>query len=91
MQRAVTRAVKGALAAGVRALMATISELLAWRDRLSESRYTRIREVLVSNRKAISYKSGSEVARAIAALDAEIAKLSRGTASRIIPRTSKGE
>lgn len=70
--------------------MAALADLMAWRDRLSESRYSGIREVRDSSGESIAYKSDSEMARALAALDSQISQLTRHRASRILPTTSKG-
>ncbi|WP_435594221.1 phage head-tail joining protein [Rhodovulum tesquicola] len=43
-----------------------------------------------SNGESVSYKSDSEMARALAAIDAEIESMHRRPASRILPQTSKG-
>ncbi len=72
--------------------MATVAELQAFRSRLQESRYGGIREVRDSNGESVVYKSDGEMARALAALDAEIKQLEQGTrpVSLAYPNTSKG-
>lgn len=71
--------------------MATVLELQAFRARLQESRYSGIREVRDANGETVSYKSDGEMARAIAAIDSEIARAA-GTKSGGLayPQTSKG-
>lgn len=70
--------------------MATLSELQAFRSRLQESRYSGIREVRDANGESVAYKSDGEMARALAALEAEIAGLQRTVARLSYPQTSKG-
>lgn len=70
--------------------MATLAQLTEWRTRLQESRYGGIREVRDSNGESVAYKSDAEMARALAAIDAEISAKQRQPASRILPTTSKG-
>ncbi|TCM85170.1 phage head-tail joining protein [Rhodovulum steppense] len=70
--------------------MATLAQLTEWRTRLQESRYGGLREVRDSNGESVFYKSDSEMARALAAIDAEIESMHRRPASRILPQTSKG-
>lgn len=70
--------------------MATLAQLIEWRTRLQESRYGGLREVRDSNGESVSYKSDSEMARALAAIDAEIESMHRRPASRILTQTTKG-
>ena len=70
--------------------MATLPELTAWRDRLKDARYSGVRAVQDSNGERIEYKSDSELARAIAAVEAEIAGASAPRPALIYPYTSKG-
>ena len=49
-----------------------------------------VREVRDQNGEAVTFKSDGEMAKAIAAADAEIAALERPRVSTIIFRTSKG-
>lgn len=70
--------------------MATVAELQAYRTRLQDARYSGIREVRDANGEAVSYKSDSEMARALAAIDAEISGLQRTVARLSYPQTSKG-
>jgi len=70
--------------------MATVTELQAFRDRLLEARYSGVREVRDASGEAVQYKSDSEMARALAAIDSEIAGLQRTVARLSYPMTSKG-
>lgn len=71
--------------------MATVAELQAFRTRLQESRYSGIREVRDANGESVSYKSDGEMARAIAAIDSEIARVAGAKpAGLAYPITSKG-
>lgn len=70
--------------------MATVTELQAFRTRLQESRYSGLREVRDANGEAVAYKSDGEMARAIAAIDAEIARLAGARPGLAYPQTSKG-
>ncbi|WKW52023.1 phage head-tail joining protein [Rhodomicrobium lacus] len=70
--------------------MATLAELIAWRDALFESRMKGVRRVKDSDGVEIEYRSDSEMKAAIAAADAEIAAAQRRQPSTIHFRTSKG-
>lgn len=70
--------------------MATLSELQAWRDRLRDARYSGVRAVQDSDGSRIEYRSESELARAIAAVEAEIAGASAPRPAIIYPHASKG-
>ena len=70
--------------------MATLAQLQEWRDRLIESRYNGLRSVRDSNGESVEYKTDSELARALAALESEIAGAARPRQSIIYPLTSKG-
>jgi len=67
--------------------MATLAELQAYRARLLDARYAGVRSARNSNGEEVTYRSDSEIARAIAAIDAEIAGQSAKT---ILFKTSKG-
>lgn len=68
----------------------TLSELQAARDALLKARAGGVREYQDQNGERVAYKSDGEMARALAALDAEIAGASRRPASTIRFQTSKG-
>ncbi len=70
--------------------MATPSDLRAWRSALWSARMNGLREVEDQNGERVSYKSDAEMARAIAAADAEIAAIERPRVSTVIFRTTKG-
>lgn len=68
----------------------TLGELTAARDTLFKARSGGVLTYRDQNGELVTYKSDSEMARALAALDAEIAAASRRPASTILFRTSKG-
>lgn len=70
--------------------MTTLAQLQDWRGRLQDARYSGTRAVQDSNGERIEYKSDSEMARAMASLDSEIAAATSRPPSTIIFRTSKG-
>ena len=71
--------------------MATLGQLTAARDTLTLARAQGVREVRDSNGDSVTYKSDSEMAAALSALDSEITKLTQGQpARRIMFTTSKG-
>lgn len=71
-------------------LITSIDDLLAYRRALQDARFSGIRTVRDQNGEEVTYRSQSEIERAIAALDSEIATLQRGRSSIIRPMTSKG-
>ena len=68
----------------------TLSELQAARDALLRARAGGVREYQDQNGERVSYKSDSEMARALAALDAEIVAHAGRRPSQIRFQTSKG-
>ena len=70
--------------------MATLVQLQEWRDRLKDARYSGVRSVQDSNGERVEYRSDSELARALAAVESEIAGASIPRRSIIYPLTSKG-
>lgn len=68
----------------------TLGELTTARDTLFKARAGGVLTYRDQNGELVTYKSDSEMARALAALDAEIAAASRRPASTILFRTSKG-
>lgn len=70
--------------------MATLAELTKMRAELHAARMTGAREYQDQNGERIQYKSDAEMARALAALDAEIAGLTARPANTILFKTSKG-
>ncbi|MFN4153650.1 MAG: phage head-tail joining protein [Paracoccaceae bacterium] len=70
--------------------MASVSQLTEWRDRLQSARYSGTRAVQDATGERIEYKSDSEMARALAAIDAEISQLQKRRLSIIRFQTSKG-
>ena len=70
--------------------MLTLSDLKSARDELVKARVSGVRTAKFGDDQ-IDYKSDAEMAAALASLDAQIAEMERGRASRVIyPRTSKG-
>jgi hypothetical protein len=70
--------------------VATLAQLQDWRERLKDARYSGVRSVRDSNGETVEYKSDAEIARALAAVESEIAGASRPRQSIIYPTTSKG-
>lgn len=70
--------------------MATLAQLQDWRDRLKDARYSGVRRVRDSNGEEVEYRSDSELSRALAAVESEIAGAARPRPSIIYPLTSKG-
>ena len=70
--------------------MATLSQLQAFRDQLQDARYSGVRTVRDSNGEEVTYKNDSELARALAAVTAEISAAQSRPASSITFTTSKG-
>lgn len=71
-------------------IMATLAELQAWRTRLQDARYSGVRRVRDSSGEEVEYRSDSELARALAALDSEISAAQSRRPSTILFKTSKG-
>lgn len=71
--------------------MATGEQLAAWRDRLQDARFQGVRSVRDADGSEISYRSDGELARALAAVDREIAKMGHAAHPRVSQiRLSKG-
>ncbi|MAN56784.1 MAG: phage head-tail joining protein [Paracoccus sp. (in: a-proteobacteria)] len=70
--------------------MASPAQLTEWRDRLQSARFSGTRAVQDANGDRIEYKSDSEMARALAAIDAEITRLQQRRLSIVRAQTSKG-
>ncbi|MTH36540.1 hypothetical protein GL279_18295 [Paracoccus limosus] len=70
--------------------MADATTLHQWRDRLQSARFTGERAVQDANGARVEYKSDSEMARALAAIDSELARLHQRRLSIIRLQTSKG-
>lgn len=70
--------------------MAILTELQAFREKLLRARMSGVREVRDQNGETLIYKSDGEMTRALAALDAEIAKAGRKPPHTILFKTSKG-
>lgn len=70
--------------------MATLADMIRFRDELRTARYTGVRVFQDQNGERVEYRSDRELASAMAALEAEIAAMAAKPASRILPKTSKG-
>lgn len=70
--------------------MATVEQLVAWRDRLEDARYSGIRSCRDSNGEEVVYRSDSEMKTALADLNAQIVAAGHRPASRLTFQTSKG-
>lgn len=70
--------------------MATVAELTKMRADLLAARAGGVRRFRDQNGEEVEYRSDSEMARALAALDAEIAAQTARPASTIHFKTSKG-
>ncbi|MCM2562497.1 hypothetical protein M8756_10090 [Lutimaribacter sp. EGI FJ00015] len=70
--------------------MATVAELSKMRADLHAARMSGARRFRDQNGEEVEYRSDSEMARALAALDAEIAAAQSRPPSTILFRTSKG-
>ncbi|GGD12057.1 phage head-tail joining protein [Aureimonas glaciei] len=71
--------------------MASLPDLIKWRDELFQARLSAVREVRDSSGETVRFGSDREMANAIAAADRAIAEGQAGRASRIIRfSTSKG-
>lgn len=70
--------------------MASLAQLVAWRDRLEDARYSGVRQVVDANGESIVYKSDNEMRSALAALRHEIAEIGGGVCRTIRFQTSKG-
>ncbi|MEP3441213.1 MAG: hypothetical protein ABJN72_07035 [Sulfitobacter sp.] len=70
--------------------MATVAELTKMRADLFAARMSGAREFRDQNGEAVVYKSDSEMAKALAAIDAEIARLSSSAPRTLTFTTSKG-
>lgn len=67
----------------------TLDELTARRDRLLRARFNGVLTVRLDGEE-VTYKTDSQIAAAMAALETEIAKMMRGTRSRTTyPQTTK--
>jgi len=71
-------------------IMASLENLIQYRADLEQVRFTGTRRVKDSNGEEVEFKSDSELARALAAVNAEIAAAQSHPASIIYLSTSKG-
>ncbi len=70
--------------------MATVAGLTAMRGELLAARTQGVRRFRDQNGEEVEYRSDSEMARALGALDAEIAAAQSKPPSTILFKTSKG-
>ena len=71
-------------------MMADLTKLQDYRDKLQDARFSGVRTVRDSNGEEVTYRSQGEMERAIAALDAEIATLQQRRPQQVRCQTSKG-
>lgn len=68
----------------------TLEELVACRDRLRRARFKGVMTVRIDGEE-ITYKTDAQMAAALASIETEIAKLTRGPRPRTTyPQTTKG-
>lgn len=68
----------------------TLDELTACRDRLRRARFKGVMTVRIDSEE-VTYKSDMQMAAALASIETEIAKLTRGPRPRTThPKTTKG-
>lgn len=67
-----------------------LCDLIRLRDDLKTARYAGVRRARDSNGEEVEYRSDAEMARALSALESEIAAAQSRPASTIHFRTSKG-
>ncbi|WP_333683077.1 phage head-tail joining protein [Pontibaca methylaminivorans] len=70
--------------------MTTVTRLREFREQLQDARFSGVRTIRDQNGEEVTYRSQSEIERAIAAIDSEIATLQRGRSALIRMQTSKG-
>ncbi|WP_406735966.1 phage head-tail joining protein [Thioclava sp. GXIMD4215] len=70
--------------------MTSVTKLREYREQLQDARFSGVRSLTDQNGEAVQYRSQAEIERAIAAIDAEIATLTRGRQTLIRLQTSKG-
>lgn len=70
--------------------MATLADLIKWRDALFRARLSGVREITDQNGEKVRYGTDAEMARALAAADSAIAAANRAPSATILFRTSKG-
>ncbi len=71
-------------------MAASLADLIKWRDALFQARLQGVRRFRDQNGEEVEYRSDSELARALAAVESEIAGASRPRQSILYPLTSKG-
>lgn len=67
-----------------------IRQLRDWRNRLIEARMSNVREFQDQNGERVAYRSDSEMAAALAAVNREIQNYNRQSPLTVMFRTSKG-
>lgn len=68
----------------------SVPSLREYRERLQDARFSGVQSITDQNGEKIVYRTQGEIERAIAAIDAEIATLTRGRHALIRLQTSKG-
>ncbi|WP_151719327.1 phage head-tail joining protein [Gemmobacter serpentinus] len=70
--------------------MSSVQSLREHREKLQDARFSGVRTFTDSNGESVTYRSQSEIERAIAAIDSEIFNLQRGRNALIRLQSSKG-
>jgi hypothetical protein len=70
--------------------MATLSQMIAFRDSLQDARFSGVRSVRDSSGEEVTYRSDQELSAALAALESEINNFNNLKPSTIVFATSKG-
>jgi hypothetical protein len=70
--------------------MATLAQLTAFRDKLLAARFSGVQSITDQNGEKVVYRTESEISRALAAVNSEIAAASRPTSNVVKFNSSKG-
>ncbi|MBB4120209.1 phage head-tail joining protein [Martelella radicis] len=70
--------------------MASLADLLTFRDKLLETRFSGVQTFVDQNGERVTYRSEAEIGRALAALESEIAAATRKPSKTIKFNSSKG-
>lgn len=70
--------------------MASLSDLIKWRDLLQEASFSGVQTVVDQNGERVTYRTQNELMRALAAAESMIAGLQRPASSTFRFNTSKG-
>ncbi len=70
--------------------MASLSQLIQWRDSLIEASLSGVQTVVDQNGERVTYRSQNEIMRALASAESMIAGMQRAATSTFRFNTSKG-